>query len=182
MARRKPEVLIVISDPDLREMLEGYLSVALPVRLSSAGTMGEALREELTHRHDAVLAGLELEDGNGLELAREIRSHNRCPIVLTAEDPDPRELVTAMRLGVRDVLLQPVTMADMAERLKTVLRTESKRRARRRRVRRLRLLSARILRERRDLRQRSDLICQDLVQAYRALAHKVTESGMLDEP
>jgi len=182
MTRRKPELLIVESDPDLREMIEGYLSVALPVRLSSVPTMAEALREELTHRHDAVLASFDLEDGNGLELARQIRRNNRCPILLMVEEPDPRELVAAMRLGIRDVLLKPVVMAEMVERLQAALRAEAKRRAYRRRVHRLRLLSVRMLRERRDLRRRTDLICRDLVQAYRALVHKVTESGMLTEP
>jgi DNA-binding response OmpR family regulator len=181
MARRRPELLIVESDPDLREMIEGYLSVALPVRISSVSTMAEALREELTHRHDAVLASLELEDGSALHLAREIRGRNRCPVLLMAEQPDPEALVTALRLGVRDVLLKPVTMAEMAERLQAALRAEAKRRGRRRRVRRLRLLSMRMIRERRDLRQRTDLICRDLVQAYRALAHKVTDSGFLAE-
>ena len=37
------------------------------------------------------------------------------------------------------------------------------------------------MRERRDLKQRMDLICRDLVHAYRGLAQKVSKSGILDQ-
>ena len=53
------------------------------------------------------------------------------------------------------------------------------RRHQQRRYRRLRRLSSRIVRERRDLRQRIDLVCRDFVQAYRRLAQRVSESNLL---
>jgi hypothetical protein len=62
-----------------------------------------------------------------------------------------------------------------------VIHRQAQGRKARRRYKRLRLLTARILRERRDLKQRTDLICQDLVNAYRGLAQKVAESGVLTQ-
>jgi hypothetical protein len=50
------------------------------------------------------------------------------------------------------------------------------------RHRRLRKLTARIICERRDLRQRIDLICRDFVHAYRRLAQRVTEAELLSQP
>jgi DNA-binding response OmpR family regulator len=181
MAHRKPELLIVDPDRDLTDMIEGYLSAAMEVRITTVHTMAEAMREELTHRHDVVLAALDQEDGNGLELVRRIRETNRCAFLLMADEPDPRELVAAMRGGVDDVLLKPTNMAELADRLQAAIHARAQRRARRRRHRRLRLLSVRMISERRDQRQRTDLICKDLVQAYRALVHKVSAAGVLSE-
>jgi len=169
----------VDSDGDTVEMIEGYLSVSLPIRITTVATIGEALCEELTHRHDAVLASLDLDDGTGLQLAEQIRKSNRCPFLLMAEDPTPESLVAAMRMGICDVLFKPIQMAELSERLEAAFRSRRHERARRCRQRRLRLLSARMIRERRDLRQQTDLICKDLVHAYRALVNKVSESGIL---
>jgi len=181
MAHRKPELLIVDPDHDLTDMIEGYLSAAMAIRISTVHTMAEAMREELTHRHDLVLAALDQTDGNGLELARRIRETNRCAFLLMADEPDPRELVAAMRGGVCDVLLKPTNMAELADRLQAALRALARQRARRRRRRRLQLLSVRMMSERRDLRERTDLICKDLVHAYRALVEKVSAAGVLPD-
>ena len=44
------------------------------------------------------------------------------------------------------------------------------------RYRRLRELVHRVIRERRDLNRRIELVCRDLVEAHRRLVHRVVES------
>ena len=179
MPKRPAEILLVEDDTDLAEMIQNYLAGALPVRITVAASTGEALGEELTHRHDLVIADLELGDGDALALIRQLRVSNRCPLILMAATFTAPDLIEAIHLGVRDVLVKPFAMQQMSDVLGRAIHRRLRRRRHQRRYQRLRLLTARILRERRDLKQRTDLICQDLVNAYRGLAQKVAESGVL---
>ena len=87
--------------------------------------------------------------------------------------------IEALRLGVSELLIKPFDMADMAAVVQEAGQRQRKRHHHRVRYRRLRRMASRIICERRDLRQRMDLICQDLVHAYRGLAQKVAASGLL---
>ena len=179
MPTRPAEILLVADDSELVEMMERYLTEALPVKLTAAPSAGDALREELTHRHDAILVDLDLQDGDAIEMIRQIRVSNRCPLIVTTADPEASQLVEAIHLGVRDILIKPFEMEELGETLCRAIRGVVRRHRRRQRYDRLRVLTARVLRERRELKERTDLLCQDLVTAYRGLAQKVTESGIL---
>jgi len=179
MTDKPLEILLVESDPELAEMIGHCLEEEESVQVTRAESASDALREELTARHDAVIASMSLPDGDGLALARELRATNKCPVILMADHPTADEAIEAMRLGVADILVKPFDISEAAETVHELGRRQMRRRHRRRRYRRLRRLSSRIVNERRDLRQRMDLICRDLVHAYRGLAQKVAESGML---
>ena len=179
MQKRPVEILLVENDGDLAEMIEGYLCEALTAGVTTADSAQEALHVELTHKHDLVLSSLSLPDGDGLELTRRLRISNRCPVILMAEAPRVEQMVDAIRLGVKDVFVKPFDLAVLADTVSRAIRSERQRRHRQRRYHRLRKLTGRIIRERRDLRERTDLICQDLVHAYRRLAQKVAESSVL---
>ncbi len=180
MPKRSVSILLVEDDPALAEMIEECLLEVMEAQINRVSRASEALREELSHRHDLVLTELALPDADGLELIRRIRVANRCPIILMADSPAPEELIDAMRIGVRGVLPRPLDPVDLVRTVRGVLRTALRRRRQAARYRRLRLLTGRILRERRDLRERIDLICQDVVQAYRRLAENVSASGILE--
>lgn len=173
------EVLLVDDDTDLAEMIGRCLRDAMRVNVTHVTSSAEAIREELTTRHELVIASMTLDDGDGLALARELRQRNRAPIILLASHPTADEAIEALRLGVTELLIKPFDLADLMTTVQETIERRLKRRRNRLRHRRLRRMASRIVRERRDLRQRMDLICQDLVHAYRGLAQKVTESGLL---
>jgi len=179
MSEKPVQVLLVSSDEELAEMVLRCLHDAAWAEVTHVTTASDALREELTARHDVIVAAMSLPDGDGLALTREVRVTNRCPVILTAEQPTAEEVLEALRLGVTDVLLQPFDIADLIELVQSSAERRLRYRHRQRRYRRLRSMVSRIIRERRDLRQRMDLICRDLVYAYRNLAQKVAQSGML---
>lgn len=179
MQERRVEILLVEQDGDLAEMMEGYLCEALPAGVTSVSSAQDALRAELTHHHDLVLANLTLPNGDGLELIRQLRISNKCPIILLADTPMASQMVDAIRLGVKDVFVKPFDFAAVTESASEAIKRRTMQRDRRRRYHRLRKLTGRIIRERRELRERTDLICQDLVHAYRRLAQKVAESSIL---
>ncbi|HSW44106.1 MAG TPA: response regulator [Phycisphaerae bacterium] len=179
MGRRPAEILLIEDDSVLVEMAEQYLGEAVSSRITVTSSAEDALREELTCRHDLILVDLDLQTGDALELLRRLRGSNRCPVILLASEPAVSELLEAIHLGLQDVLLKPFGMEEMAGVVRRAIRARSRRRREHLRYRRLRTLTARILRDRRDLKERTDLICKDLVNAYRGLARKVTESGIL---
>lgn len=179
MPERSVEILVVENDIDLAEMIERHLRDALTCRVTHAATAAEAVREELTARHDLVIASMSLPDADGLTLVRELRVSNECPIVLTADKPTIEEAVEAMRLGVIDLLKKPFDMVDLSTSVSKAAKREARRRRERVRHRRLRRLVSRIICERKDLNERLELICKDFVHAYRQLAQKVTDSGAL---
>ncbi len=179
MTERPVQILLVNGDEELAEMVSRCLQDTSWAEVTHVATASDAMREELTTRHDVVVAAMSLSDGDGLALTRELRVTNQCPVILTTEQPTAEEAIEALRLRISDVLIQPFDIADLIEVIQRSAERRFRYRHRQRRHRRLRSMVSRIIRERRDLRQRMDLICRDLVHAYRNLAQKVAQSGAL---
>lgn len=180
MTKKPVEILLVESDVDLAEMLERCVGETGAAHVTHVTSAAGAVREELTTRHDLLMIASNLDDAEGLGLIRELRVSNKAPVVLLAEHPTVDEAIEALRLRVAEVLIKPFDVAEACEAIVELARQSARRRRRTRRYRRLREMSSRIVRERRDLKQRMDLICRDLVHAYRGLAQKVSKSGILD--
>lgn len=179
MKQRPVQILLVEPDAELAELLDRCLQGAIWSQVTWVTSASEAMREELTARHDIIIAAMTLPDAEGLALIRELRATNHGPVILLAEHPTTDEAIEAIRLGVTELVIKPFDICDLVEVVRRAAERQLKRRHNRARQRRLRRMVSRIIRERRDLRQRMDLICQDLVHAYRSLAQKVTESGLL---
>ncbi|HOA74011.1 MAG TPA: response regulator [Phycisphaerae bacterium] len=182
MYNRPVEILLVEPDGDLacmiRECLLGGLDAA---RVTVAADAAAAVREELTATHDVLVVATELPDAAWMDLVRELRRANRGPLILLAQEPTGAEMIEAIRAGVTDVLVKPFDLADLVERVDRAARRAFRSRRRRLRNRRLRKLTGRIIRERRDLRRRIDLICRDFVHAYRRLAQRVSDADLLSQ-
>ena len=182
MGKRPLEVLLVEDDPQLAELVGGFLRDTLRVSVTHVDSAADAVREELTTRHGLILVALPLAGQDSLGLIRALREHNDCPIILFAEAPTVEDAIEAMRLGVCDILNKPFDLDNLASVIKDSVNQHRSRRRDRGRYRRLRKLVAKIICERRDLALRIDLICRDFVQAHRRLAEKVHDSGMLNWP
>lgn len=179
MRQRPAEILVVENDADLAEMVERLLNESLHANVTLAESAADAMREELTARHDLVLVSTSLPDANGLELTRHLRTDNPCPVILMADQPGADETIEAMRLGVSDILTKPFELEYLSTSVQKALEAQHDRRLERSRRRRLRKLVARIICDRRDLARRIDLICRDFVHAHHRLAEKVAQSGIL---
>ena len=175
MAEVTPRILIVEDDADIADMLAEHFALVLGVDVSVARTAAEGLKLDLSHGHDVILADLKLPDGNGLDLARQLRDISDPQIVLMTGQPTTGQAIEGMRLGVRDLIGKPFDLTHLTATIRAVLDDHAKASARELRSRRLRVLSGRIIRERRHLRKRLDLLCRDLVEAYRNLADKVVD-------
>jgi DNA-binding NtrC family response regulator len=179
MRQRPLQILLAEDDADLAELVERYLSESLQANVTHVDSAAEALGEELTTRHDLLLASMQLPDGEGLELVRRVSENNPCPAILMADGPTVGDAIAAVRLGVVDILTKPFDLEYLASTIRRAVIDHRSRRRERVRHKRLRKLVARIICERRDLAKRMDLICRDFVQAHRRLAEKVVQSGAL---
>ena len=72
---------------------------------------------------DLILLDLNLPDGNGLSLLKELRESGQTPaiILLTANDTD-EDVVTGLELGADDYITKPFSLAVLRARVNTQLR------------------------------------------------------------
>ena len=98
-------------------------------------------------------------------------------MILIDRDNDPDRLLAALRQGAADVVRPPIDYDYLTRTIRRVVRESRIRRHEARRTQRLRHLSRRLIRDRRELHKRVDLICRDLVVAYRRLAEKASATA-----
>jgi len=180
MRNRAVDILLVEPDAELAETLEVCL---LDLSLGSVTVVDSgdaAMREELTARHHIRVISMDLPgQEDWAYLVRTLQENNRGPIILLASEPSSDDWQQAVRLGVMNVLVKPLSPLDISEAVQQASERASSQQQRRLRNRRLRRMTSQIIRERRDLRQRIDLLCRDFVQAYRRLAQRVTDAELL---
>ena len=173
MADRRPRILLADADPEASAMVAEHLTRALSVDVTVVRTQAEAIRCDLADRHDVVLTELRLSEGDGLGLARELQACGRRPLIVTAAEPTLGRAVEAMRLGACDLLIKPFDLSRLTEVVRSAVAQHRQQTGQQVRMRRLREACRAMGQERRELRQRVDLICRDLVRAYGQLARKI---------
>lgn len=168
-------LLLIEDDADTAEMLLEYLESSLPVRVTLATQASEALDIHRSDPHELALADIVLPDMDGLELCGRLKESAECEVILMSGQPTLGRAVEAIRVQAVDLLIKPFDLSHLSRVVAEALRRQQARTGEATRYRRLRDLSGRIVRERRELRQRVDLVCRDLVGAYRRLAEKVAD-------
>jgi two-component system KDP operon response regulator KdpE len=121
MATRQPRVLAVEDDPAALEFARASLEgQGLLVLLAASGA--EALRLLREDAPDLVLLDLVLPDIDGFELLRQLRALSAAPvIILTGRDAEAAR-VRGLELGADDYVTKPFSPAELAARIRAVLR------------------------------------------------------------
>ncbi len=173
MSQKPAKILLVEDDDDVAEMITDYVERSLHARVTRARTAKEALSLKEQDEPEVVVADVYLPDSTDLSLARKVRRGDTCDVVLMTGHPTLGRALEAMRLGVRDMLPKPFDLHRLGHSVERAVSDRRKRNRERLRYDRLRRVSSRVIKERRVLRERVDLVCRDLVGAYRRLAEKV---------
>jgi CheY-like chemotaxis protein len=98
-------VLVVDDDAAFRDLARRILTGWGHVVIGEAGSVGEALARAAQLRPDTVLADIGLPDGDGFDLARQLRAMPWPPrVVLISTDSDATNGPTARRAGAIDFL------------------------------------------------------------------------------
>lgn len=115
-------IVILEDDPDIRELIIGQLSRE-PQEVEAVGTVAE-LRAILKQRHvDLLILDLNLPDGDGLDLCRELSAsgHQGAIMMVTARD-DAIDRVLGLELGADDYLTKPFEPRELLARVRNLLR------------------------------------------------------------
>ena len=177
MTDRCHKILIVEPDPDVLEILVASLSRRFDALLTCVSNGNACLDVEMTDPHDLIIIDERLADMSGLSLADKLMSLATRPVVLLTGETNFDDAVTALRSGVADIFGKPFPIEDLLASTDLLLRDHTLMRQRVAKYHRMRRLVRRVIRERRDLRRRIELVCRDLVGAQRRLVHRVLTMG-----
>jgi len=117
----QPHILVVDDDPDIRELLEDYLTEnALRVSVVASGKeMSQVLTDEAI---DLVILDLRLAGEDGMAIVRTLRDNSAIPIVMLTGVRDEADRVMGLELGADDYLTKPFSPRELLARIRTVLR------------------------------------------------------------
>lgn len=173
MTEHTPKILLVEPNAEMLERMVAPLARELHAHITCVPEGGACLDVELLDPHDLVLAEIALDDMCGLALASRLTALSERPVMLMANNPRCDQVLEAMRLGVVDVLRKPVARRQLVDSVRRTLRTFELRRRHAVKYRRMRDLVRQVIRERRNVNRRVELICRDLVGAQRRLVQRV---------
>src|SRR5262245_50957596 len=114
-------ILIVEDDAKVRLLLrrcfegEGY-------RVTEAVSGAEAVKLLGAGSFDLVTLDLNLPDGDGLTVGREIRARSEVPIIMVTGKGDTIDRVVGLELGADDYIAKPFHVREVLARVRAVLR------------------------------------------------------------
>jgi DNA-binding response OmpR family regulator len=116
-----PRILIVEDDAKIRLLLrrcfegEGF-------RVSEAGSGSEAIESLMAGSFDLVTLDLNLPDGDGFAVGRDIRARSAVPIIMVTGKGDTIDRVVGLELGADDYITKPFQLREVVARVRAVLR------------------------------------------------------------
>jgi two-component system, OmpR family, response regulator len=117
-------VLVVEDDHAMRRVLVDYLEDHNMRGLSASGRQ-ELVRHFAEQEPDLVVLDLRLDQEDGLDLLREIRSRADVPvIIITGDRRDEIDRVVGLELGADDYLTKPFSLRELLARVRAVLRRQ----------------------------------------------------------
>jgi len=116
-----PHILVVDDDPQIRALLEEYLT-ASGLRVSAAANgkqMSQFLRDAAI---DLIVLDLRLAGEDGMAIVRSLRDQSAIPIVMLTGVREEADRVMGLELGADDYLTKPFSPRELLARIRTVLR------------------------------------------------------------
>jgi DNA-binding NtrC family response regulator len=171
------QVLLVAEDSELIVNLSQELMIGLSANLTISDNVEQAASLAVTDGFDVIIACQRLRTGSGIALLSTLANKEiSSAVILIDECLDPHFILSALRLGAADVFNTPVDGSRLIASIQSAVQRRREQMQLVARTRRLRRLSSRLVKDRRDLRNRVDVVCRDVVTAYRRLAEKVVAS------
>jgi two-component system KDP operon response regulator KdpE len=120
-AQRKPHVLVVDDEPQIRRLVSLALS-SRDYTVDAVGTGEGALEHLATTPADIVLLDLGLPDMDGVLVCRHIREWSQVPIIVISVREDERDKVSALDAGADDFVTKPFGIDELLARVRANLR------------------------------------------------------------
>ncbi len=114
-------ILVVDDEPELRSMLEEYLSKQGFGVLTADG--GEALQHIMSqHAVDVVVLDIRMPGEDGLSLARFLREHYQVGIIVLTAVSEVVDRIVGLEMGADDYLSKPFDLRELLARIRGLLR------------------------------------------------------------
>ncbi len=119
-------VLIVDDSPAVHRLVEVWLR-PLNVEFHAALGVDDGYKQARTLRPDVILLDMNLKDGDGLALCKQLKSDplvSTAPVIFLSAETRCEEKVKALDLGALDFIVKPFNPAEFQARVRVALRTK----------------------------------------------------------
>ena len=115
-------ILVIEDDPDIRELITAQLARE-PQTVAAVGSIAELRRELARAPADLLVLDLNLPDGDGVDLCRQLRAEGcqSAIMMVTARDAGI-DRVLGLELGADDYLTKPFEPRELLARVRNLLR------------------------------------------------------------
>ncbi len=121
---RQQHILVVDDDPEIRELLQEYLT-RNGYRTSAVGE-GKGMWRALENGHvDLIVLDLMLPGDDGLKLCRDLRVTSKVPVIMLTAKGDDLDRILGLEMGADDYLPKPFNPRELLARIRVVLRRVS---------------------------------------------------------
>ena len=117
------KILLVEDEIEIARTLERPLADA-GFSLVHCLTLAEARKTLAVESLAAVLLDLNLPDGNGIELCREIRRESTIPLLILTARRDEIDRIVGLEMGADDYIVKPFSPREIVARISAVLRRQ----------------------------------------------------------
>lgn len=115
------KIMIVDDDPHIRELVKVFLRKE-GFELYEAADGVQALSLLETVKADLVILDIMMPNMDGWELCRELREHYDLPLLMLTAKGETSQKVKGFELGTDDYLVKPFEPAELAARVKALLK------------------------------------------------------------
>lgn len=133
MSSRPAHIVIVEDEPVTRSTLASYLG-SFGYRISECDTAEKAEKILAQNTADLLIADINLQGKDGLEITRELRARSEIGIILLSGRTDDVDRIVGLELGADDYVCKPFNRRELLARVKNLLRRTTAMRAMTRRV------------------------------------------------
>lgn len=119
-SERRPRVLVIDDEPQIRDALASVLEDAYDADLAASAEEGLEIAAE--HTPDVVILDLTLPQMSGLEACRRLREWYTGPILILSVHEGEADKIAALDMGADDYITKPFAAGELLARLRALLR------------------------------------------------------------
>jgi two-component system response regulator CpxR len=114
-------LLLIDDDLELGRLLQRFMA-GEGFRAEIAGNGRHGVQQALTGQFELIVLDVMMPDMSGFDVLRRIRSESRMPVLMLTAKGDTRDRVLGLELGADDYLPKPFDPAELAARIRAILR------------------------------------------------------------
>jgi DNA-binding response OmpR family regulator len=123
-ARRTARILVIDDDVELGRLVTRFMA-GEGFEIDAVTTGREGVPRALSGDYALVMLDVMMPDVNGLDILRRIRAESRLPVLMLTARGDTLDRVLGLELGADDYLPKPFDPAELAARVRAILRRAS---------------------------------------------------------